>query len=476
MDCERGPMENSAEYNDKSGCTVNAKEVKQEVEVSREARLLTIRLKNRRAARFSLAGIRRVAPFVAILFLTASAATNLFAATYRTPNFVVSAGSDAFARQAGEAAEKYRRDLAFFWFGEVLPPWSNPCLVTIETGPNLSAKGETVFKCSNNEVYDWKMTAQGTEERVLDSVLPHEVMHAILASYLRGQAPRWLDEGMATAVESDCERANYRYMLADFLHARKGIAFNDMVAMTEYPDDYMPFYAQSFSVCEYLILIGGPRRLAEFAKECARTGDWNATLGRYYEGRSLGDLQLEWVAWVGEWDAAKRPKQLPKTPKLRDFDEWRREELLASRGAAPERTRNALEPTARAQQAEEVASPSNWRTTLGETFDGVRSWGRGSEKTKNSESLTANAREERFETTSAEARGDRSREFGEVRQIAPIQQGAQTARNTSNGGASPAPVWIPRANVSAAKSSDGRSTAARTGVLTSGAGSASRTY
>lgn len=451
--------------------------------MSREARLLLERSKNRRVSTF------RGGAFCAwTLFLTATillgATANVFAATYQTPNFIVNADSSDFARRVGEAAERYRRDLAILWLGEMLPNWSSPCVVTVKTGPTLGAGGETVFTFCDNEVFDWKMTAQGTEERVLDSVLPHEITHAILASYLRAPAPRWIDEGMATSVEADVERTNYRLMLADFLHSRKGIAFNDMVAMKEYPTDLMPFYSQSFSICEYLILIGGRRRLVEFAKEGARSNDWNAALRRYYEGRSLGDLQLEWVAWVGEWDAANRPAQLPATPRLRDFDEWRREEMLASRGSLPDQAKMG-EPTARAQSAEPVAGPSKWKTTLGEAFIGVRSWGRGEEKTQNSEDLPSRAREERAEPTSKNPRGDRSRQFGQTRQVSPNGEMKQTAQNVtitrnelatatdnSTVGERRATIWIPRANGSTVPNAAKPS---RTGILASGAGSAART-
>ena len=460
--------------------------------MSKEARLLLGRTADRRASAFEFLTFRRVAFSVWTFFLTAAcllgASANVFAATYRTHNFIVYAESDDFAREAAAVAEQYRRDLAIFWFGEELPNWSNPCVLTIKSGPNLGAGGETVFTVANGEVFGWKMTAQGTETRILDSVLPHEITHAVLASYLRAQAPRWIDEGMATAVEAEEERSNYRFNLAESLHSRKGIAFNDMVAMKEYPDDVTPFYSQAFSVCEYLILIGGPRRLAEFAKEGARSNDWNAALRRYYEGRSLGDLQLEWVAWIGEWDAANRPAQLPATPKLRDFDEWRREEALASRGNAPRQIR-AAEPTARAQSAEFDESPSKWKTTLGDVFDGVRSWGRGSENGKSGENLTARGREKKVEPTSANAfedlgtpspnaRIDRSRQFGETRQVEPNRRVEQTAQNSRNGTATPnvdgrrATAWIPRSGGSASLSAP---KAGGTGVLSSGAGSASRT-
>ncbi len=468
--------------------------------MSKEARLLLKRLGNRRASFLGGAtnpnrgAATRVWGVALTVLLWASVSTNVWGATYRTSNFIVNADSETFARQAGEVAERYRRDLAIWWFGEELPTWSNPCVLTIKTGPTLGAGGETVFTVANGEVFKWKMTAQGTEERVLDSVLPHEITHSVLASFLRAQPPRWIDEGMATLTESNVERANYRLRLADFLHSRKGIAFNDMVAMREYPQDVQPFYSQVFSVCEYLILIGGPRRLAEFAKEGSRTNDWNAALRRYYEGRTLGDLQLEWIAWVGEWDAANRPAQLPATPKLRDFDEWRREEMLASRGSVPGQIRGA-EPTARAQIPEPVESPSKWKSTLGDVFDGVRSWGRGAENTQYGDKLTTRGREERIETTSAESRNDRNREFGTVREIAPVKQSvqdglkettmrtprtsqsAQTAQDGRTATAAPsvgerrATIWIPRAN---ALSVPSEAKANRAGVLTSGAGSASR--
>ncbi|MBQ7814284.1 MAG: hypothetical protein IJ387_07330 [Thermoguttaceae bacterium] len=212
----------------------------------------------------------------------------------------------------------------------------------------------------------------------------------------------------------------------------------------------------------------------------ARTNDRNGALRRYYEGRSLGDLQLEWVAWIGAWDAANRPAQLPKTPKLRDFNEWRQEEMLASRTVSSG-------ATARAQNVERVASePSNWKTTLGEAFDGVRSWGREEKNAQNKGNLAIGGRERRVETTAASdfavaqdeaanIRGERSRQFGESRQIAPNKTTEQNVRTTQNAnlGERRATIWAPRAGVAAVSGAANRATAT-SGVLSSGAGSATR--
>ena len=42
-------------------------------------------------------------------------------------------------------------------------------------------------------------------------------------------------------------------MLVQFLRTDRGIAFNQMFAMTEYPRDVMPLYAQGYSLAEFLI-------------------------------------------------------------------------------------------------------------------------------------------------------------------------------------------------------------------------------
>ena len=265
---------------------------------------------------------RRCVGFIVVAFWVAFIATHssLWAAVYKTDNFTIHANDANFARQVGDAAENYRVELAELWLGYALPRWSRPCDVTVKQGSELASAGETVFSFSNGEVYDWKMTVQGNSERILDSVLPHEVTHTIIASYLRAPVPRWLDEGMATAVEASSERTHYRKMLATFLHNKRGIAFDDMVSMKEYPSDLTPFYSQSFSVCEYLILVGGHRRLAEFAKVCVESRDWNEALKSYYGCDSLGALQYEWNSWIREWDLANQPEILPATRRLPDYE------------------------------------------------------------------------------------------------------------------------------------------------------------
>jgi len=221
---------------------------------------------------------------------------------YDTANFTITnAPTPEMAREFGEAAETYRRELAVLWIGQSMPNWSAKCPIKVKVG-NYGASGDTTFTFESGEVYRWDMNVQGTRERILDSVLPHEISHTIFASYFRRPLPRWLDEGASTSVEHISERATYRRMLLEFVDptVRRGIPFNRMVEMHEYPRDHLALYAQCNSVAEFLIGQGGNRRFIAFAKDGLDSSDWNVAARQHYGYDNLDDLQTVWIRWVGE--------------------------------------------------------------------------------------------------------------------------------------------------------------------------------
>ena len=113
---------------------------------------------------------------------------------FETANFVVVADSVDIAEKVARTAEKQRKELALFWLKKAMPNWSKPCRVSVNVG-SIGAGGQTTFQFVNGEVINWRMSVQGSLERILDSVLPHEVNHTIFASYFRRPLPRWADEG-----------------------------------------------------------------------------------------------------------------------------------------------------------------------------------------------------------------------------------------------------------------------------------------
>jgi hypothetical protein len=218
-----------------------------------------------------------------------------------TPNFVVYARDDAWAQQVAQVAEANRRDLALHWLGEELPRWSKPCPLVVQDGPNKLASGETKYTLIRGAVINFNMTVVGTRERILDSVLPHEITHTIIASHFAPfgkPVPRWADEGMCTTVEHESERRKHDKMLIQFLREQKGIPFATLFALRDYPADMLPLYAQGYSVTSFLIAQSGPREFIKFLEIGMRNDDWYTATQQVYGYPLVGNLQTAWNNWV----------------------------------------------------------------------------------------------------------------------------------------------------------------------------------
>lgn len=228
----------------------------------------------------------------------AAAALLSLGASYRTNNFIVDAATPELAQEMCEAAEKYRHDLAIEWLGKPLPDWQEPCPIRVTVGERMGAGGATSFMFDRGRPFGWTMSVQGTRQRVLDSVLPHEVTHAIFATHFGRPLPRWADEGACTTVEHESERKKQEENLLVFLTTKRGIAFNQMFAMTEYPSDVLPLYSQGYSLARFLIAQGGKRKFVDYVGDGMQMGNWSAATKKHYGFENLSELQLTWVEWV----------------------------------------------------------------------------------------------------------------------------------------------------------------------------------
>jgi len=148
------------------------------------------------------------------------------------------------------------------------------------------------------EVFNWDMKIQGSRERVLDSVLPHEITHTIFASYFRQPLPRWADEGACTTVEHRSEIAKQERMLIDFLKTGRGIPFSAMFAMKDYPRDVLPLYSQGYSLAEWLIEQRGKRAFLAFVADGLEDENWPRAVEKHYGYHDLYALQNSWLDWV----------------------------------------------------------------------------------------------------------------------------------------------------------------------------------
>ena len=241
---------------------------------------------------------KALAPSFCVLLLSSTISGTLYGAGYRTSNFSVDAPTPLLAKEIGDAAEQWRKKLAQEWLGKELPNWSRPCPIKAKVAPSLGAGGATSFVFDQGHVHGWRMNIQGSRERILDSVLPHEVTHTIFASHFRRPLPRWADEGACTTVEHTSEIDKQEKMLIEFLRTRRGIPFTQMFAMKDYPHDVLPLYAQGHSLSKFLISQSDKSDFLAFLGDGMQDENWPRAIREHYGYRDLLTLQNTWMNWI----------------------------------------------------------------------------------------------------------------------------------------------------------------------------------
>lgn len=295
------------------------------------------------------AGVFRFSPIVVLvigfaIFVEPAWGQRLYRT--ETRNFIVNAPDAAMGRRAAELAEQYRKQLSLDWLGYEIKPWREKCPIQIEIGPH--AGGETSFafvEGMQSEPIGWQMKIFGPPNRILDSVLPHEITHTIFATHFGQPLPRWADEGACTTVEHESERSKNHQMLMEFLtsHPSRGIPFNRMFTMKRYPNDILPLYAQGYSVAKFLIAQKGRQAFIKYLEDglaaesqvSANPQIWDEVTRRHYGFDNLSDLQVRWLSWVREGSSIAAAKQLGSRPDLAHVSAPSTTPTVASSVAAP---------------------------------------------------------------------------------------------------------------------------------------------
>jgi len=221
-------------------------------------------------------------------------------ASHRSKNFLVTASTPRLAQEVCAAAEQFRQQTALDWLGHELPAWSQPCPIRVNSGNHLGAGGVTSFVFSSGQPGQWQMTIQGSRQRILDSVLPHEITHTVFATHFGRPLPRWADEGACTTVEHVSERTKQDQYLVRFLKTGRALPFNRMYHLKEYPHDILPLYSQGYSLSRLLIAQGGKQEFIRYLGTGMESNDWDEATRLHYGYQDLSALQLAWVDWVSK--------------------------------------------------------------------------------------------------------------------------------------------------------------------------------
>jgi RNA polymerase sigma factor (sigma-70 family) len=215
--------------------------------------------------------------------------------SHRTANFRVEAPTGRIARLVGEAAEQHRKAQALRWLGKELPPWPDPCPLRVKI--TLSgAGGATSFQFDNGKVLRRDMHVEGSLERLLASVVPHEVTHTVLADHFRGSVPRWADEGIAVLAEDDEEMQRHDKLLQQILKTPgRAIPLRRLFTMPDYPRDAMVLWAEGYSVTRFLVERKDRKTFLAFVRQGMKDG-WDKAAEAHYGFRDVEAMEDAWLA------------------------------------------------------------------------------------------------------------------------------------------------------------------------------------
>jgi len=240
------------------------------------------------------------------------AAVNSMGAEFRTPNFIVINPDPQVCQLVGQWAEHYRKEKATQWLGREMPTWPEPCPLRVSVsmeGPS----GETEFTFGLGRVTSQRMQIRGPLERLIHSVLPHEITHTIFADHFKTPVPRWADEGGSVLSEDDTERDRHDKMVRSILNQGQQIPMRKLFQMKQYPPQVMCLYAQGYSMADYLVKRSNKQHFLNFVGHGMQYG-WDQATKSYFGQNNVEELEQAWMQYLRETKRNPQNQIVAATP------------------------------------------------------------------------------------------------------------------------------------------------------------------
>ena len=228
----------------------------------------------------------------------------------RSANFVVEAPEAGLAQEVLSWAESLRSELLCRWDQlprDTQPPaWPRPVRIVVHRQhPGYYA---TEFASDGSVTITlWAGDPQ------LHSTVRHEVCHAVLhLRYPNRLLPRWLDEGLAVCQELPQEQQR---LLAPLARSPRRFSTRQLLHLRDYPREVELFYAQSYSLTDFLIRRHGELALLWFLEASFALGQ-EAALRQVLGYADIEELDRAWWSAVqpSRWRGRTEPAPLPLHP------------------------------------------------------------------------------------------------------------------------------------------------------------------
>jgi tetratricopeptide (TPR) repeat protein len=226
-----------------------------------------------------------------------------------TPHFRVRHKNNHVARDVARVSETVYAEI-FKDLGCVTH-LRNPILITIyptqeeyvEQGgfASWSGGGHRLAR-RRGDLSDHRIYCYQGQTRLTTAVIPHEVAHALFIhrlNYPQG-VPLWANEGFAVLREPPHFQKYLRRILAEELSRKKIIPLRELLAQTDYPQDQVElYYAESFSLVEFLVELESLNTFVQFVKAIAvPRPDLDAALKSHFDLWGRQALENRWLARI----------------------------------------------------------------------------------------------------------------------------------------------------------------------------------
>ncbi|MBI2806710.1 MAG: hypothetical protein HYX68_17160 [Planctomycetes bacterium] len=229
---------------------------------------------------------------LALVFAVATVFCSM-GAEFRTRNFVVIAPNAQIGQSVGQWAEHYRKEKAILWLGREMPPWPQPCPLRVHVTMDPPS-GETEFTFGMGGVNSQRMIIRGPIDRLIYSVLPHEITHTVFAHHFKTPVPRWADEGGSVLSEDSTERDRHDKLVRNILNRNQQIPMRTLLGLKEYPPQVMCLYAQGYSIADYLVKRSNRQHFLSFVGYGLQYG-WDHAARTHYGHNRVEELEQAWL-------------------------------------------------------------------------------------------------------------------------------------------------------------------------------------
>lgn len=224
--------------------------------------------------------------------------------TIQSDHFKVRCPSKKLGRQVSEALEYHFQEMAPVFDLKSLP---KPCDVLIHQTKQRFHNHTRVAKWSEatsawrqrfGQLQSLEIHSYQGSPQLLSSKLRHELTHILLATHAgyANKVPLWAHEGFAVSSEPSFKHKYYVQMLVDAARQQNLLPLETILNARKYPgeDKVKRFYAQSFSLVQFLIARTGFEEALALVKDLSRSNSW-APWEKHTRFSSVKQLENMWL-------------------------------------------------------------------------------------------------------------------------------------------------------------------------------------